>query len=81
MAEVPPTKQPRQPNNQPQGGGQKGYGKRPLWQWIVIYLVIGIILYGLFYFFVLADNGSNGNGNGNGDATNNQTEEADGLFY
>jgi len=28
----------------------KGYGKRPLWQWVVIYLVIAIIVYGIIYF-------------------------------
>ncbi len=33
------------------------YGKRPLWQWVVIYLVIGGILYGLIYYFVLAKRG------------------------
>lgn len=40
---------------------QKGYGgyggKRPLWQWIIIYLVIGAILYGLIYYFVFAKGG------------------------
>ncbi|MCL5784876.1 MAG: hypothetical protein M1142_06015 [Patescibacteria group bacterium] len=30
------------------------YGKRPLWQWIVIYLIIGAIIYGLIYFLILA---------------------------
>jgi flagellar basal body-associated protein FliL len=34
-----------------------GYGKRPLWQWIVIYLVIGAIVYGLIYYFVFAKKG------------------------
>lgn len=29
------------------------YGKKPLWQWVLIYGVIGVILYGLFYYFVL----------------------------
>ena len=30
----------------------KGYGKRPLWQWLLIYVVIGGILYaGAYYFF------------------------------
>lgn len=33
------------------------YGKRPLWQWILIYVVIGAILYGLIYYFVLAKRG------------------------
>ncbi|MBI2011272.1 hypothetical protein HYS91_00750 [Candidatus Daviesbacteria bacterium] len=34
-----------------------GYGKRPLWQWIVIYLVIGAIVYGLVYYFILSKPG------------------------
>lgn len=31
----------------------RGYG-RPLWQWIVIYAVIGLIIYGLIYYFIFA---------------------------
>lgn len=34
-----------------------GYGKRPLWQWVVIYLIIGGIVYGLVYYFVFARKG------------------------
>lgn len=34
-----------------------GYGKRPLWQWIAIYVVIGAIIYGLVYYFVIAKKG------------------------
>ena len=34
------------------------YGKRPLWQWILIYAVIGGIVYGLIYYFVLAKKGN-----------------------
>lgn len=30
----------------------KSYGKRPLWQWIALYLVIGGIVYGTIYFLV-----------------------------
>lgn len=33
--------------------GQKAYGKRPLWQWILIYLIIAAIVYGLVYYFFL----------------------------
>lgn len=33
-----------------------GYGKRPLWQWILIYVVVGAIIYGLIYYFVIAKN-------------------------
>jgi len=29
---------------------KKYYGKRPLWQWVVIYLIIGGIVYGLLYY-------------------------------
>jgi plastocyanin len=43
-----------------------GYGKRPLWQWVLLYIVIGGIIYGLIYYFVFAKKGggynySNGN--------------------
>lgn len=34
-----------------------GYGKRPLWQWILIYLVVGGIVYGIIYYFVWGKNG------------------------
>ncbi len=34
-----------------------GYGKRPLWQWILLYLVIGGLIYGLVYFFILSKPG------------------------
>lgn len=34
-----------------------GYGKRPLWQWILIYLVIGAVVYGVIYYFILASRG------------------------
>lgn len=33
------------------------YGKRPLWQWIALYLVIAVILYGAFYYLFLAKKG------------------------
>jgi plastocyanin len=34
-----------------------GYRKRPLWQWILIYVVIAAVVYGLIYYFVLAKKG------------------------
>lgn len=46
-----------------------GYGKRPLWQWIVIYLVIGGVIYFLVYYFVLAKNGVNYGTSTSGSAT------------
>ena len=37
-----------------------GYNKRPLWQWIVIYLIFGVIIYGaVYYFFLNKNNGYN----------------------
>lgn len=35
------------------------YNKRPLWQWILLYLIVGIIVYGLVYYFVLAKKENN----------------------
>ncbi len=43
----------------------EGYGKRPVWQWIVFYLAIAAVAYGLVYYFLLmprssiASSGSN----------------------
>lgn len=33
--------------------GQGYGGKRPLWQWILIYLIIGVIVYGVIYLLFL----------------------------
>lgn len=33
---------------------QKGYGKRPLWQWILGYVIAGGIVYFLVYYFGFA---------------------------
>lgn len=32
---------------------KSGYGKRPVWQWIVLYLVIAVILYSAVYYLFL----------------------------
>jgi len=40
-----------------------GYGKRPLWQWIVIYLIFAVIIYGGIYYFFLAKKGGYTNTN------------------
>ncbi|MDO8577501.1 MAG: hypothetical protein Q7R55_01380 [Candidatus Wildermuthbacteria bacterium] len=34
-----------------------GYGKRPLWQWILLYVVVGAVVYGAIYYFVFAKKG------------------------
>ena len=33
-----------------QPAAKKGYGKRPLWQWVLIYLIVGGVLYAAIYF-------------------------------
>lgn len=35
----------------------QGYGKRPLWQWVLIYLVIGGVIYAGIYFFISGKKG------------------------
>ena len=35
---------------------KNGYGKRPLWQWVVIYAVIGLVVYGAIYYLILRGN-------------------------
>ncbi|OPZ23518.1 MAG: hypothetical protein BWZ03_00480 [bacterium ADurb.BinA186] len=37
----------------PEDSQEKGYGKTPLWQWVVIYLIAAAIIYGLIYYFFL----------------------------
>ncbi|MBP9716433.1 MAG: hypothetical protein KBD51_00665 [Candidatus Levybacteria bacterium] len=37
---------------------RKTYGKRPVWQWIVFYLIIGSIIYGLLYFSGIINSGN-----------------------
>ena len=34
-------------------GYGKGYGKRPLWQWIALYVVVGGIFYYLAYVLLI----------------------------
>ncbi|MBI4090191.1 MAG: hypothetical protein HY421_02195 [Candidatus Kerfeldbacteria bacterium] len=48
-----------------------GYGKRPLWQWIVIYLIIGAVVYGAIYYFAIAKKGGYG-----ADSTNTNTSRS-----
>ncbi|MBI4004943.1 cupredoxin domain-containing protein [Candidatus Roizmanbacteria bacterium] len=37
--------------------GSAGYGKKPLWQWVIIYVIIGTILYGAVYYFFFSKKG------------------------
>ncbi len=38
---------------------RKTYGKRPVWQWLVFYLAVGFIIYGLLYFSGVINFGKN----------------------
>lgn len=49
---------------QPQKAQKGGYGKRPLWQWVVLYVIVGAIVYGLIYYIIIAMNNNGGSGNG-----------------
>jgi hypothetical protein len=40
------------------------YGKRPVWQWVLIYVVIAIVVYALIYFLFIHKSGSSGTGGG-----------------
>lgn len=38
--------------------GKGGYGGgRPWWQWVIIYLIIGGVIYAAIYYFILAPKG------------------------
>ena len=34
------------------------YGKRPLWQWVLLYVIVGLIVYGIIYYLVLGKKNS-----------------------
>lgn len=53
------TTPPPSPTPAPAAGGEpakKGYGKRPMWQWIVLYLVIAVVVYFVVYLLFFKDN-------------------------
>jgi hypothetical protein len=54
--------QPTQPEKQPQQPAKR-YGKRPVWQWVVIYVIIAIIVYGLIYLLFIHKSGSTSGSN------------------
>jgi hypothetical protein len=49
-------------DSQPSQKPTNGYGKRPVWQWILIYVVIAIVVYGLIYLLFIHDSGSSTGG-------------------
>ena len=38
----------------------KGYGKRPMWQWVLIYVVVAVVVYAAIYFLFIHKSGSSG---------------------
>jgi flagellar basal body-associated protein FliL len=42
------------------------YGKRPIWQWVLLYIVVAIVVYGLVYYFFMNKNDSSDNGKDSG---------------
>ena len=42
--------EPETPQQEP-----KGYGKRPTWQWVLIYLIIAAVVYGVIYYIFMRD--------------------------
>lgn len=38
----------------------KAYSKRPMWQWVVIYIVVAVIVYGLIYYLFIHKSGGVG---------------------
>jgi len=45
----------------PTPGKAKGYGKRPMWQWAVIYLVAAIVVYFLIWLIFIRKSGGSTN--------------------
>lgn len=41
----------------PESEYKGSYGKKPLWFWILLYVVIGLLVYGAVYYFFLSKNG------------------------
>lgn len=50
------------------------YGKRPLWQWIALYVIIGIIVYGLIYYVAFPNKNGNNYNPTSGVNTNTSTQ-------
>lgn len=49
-------------DSQPPEKPAKRYGKRPVWQWAVLYVVVAVIVYGLIYLLFIHKSGSTSGG-------------------
>jgi flagellar basal body-associated protein FliL len=53
--------------NTPAQKDQKStYGKRPIWQWVLIYVIVAAVVYGAFYYFFMNNKKDDGNGKDSG---------------
>jgi hypothetical protein len=41
---------------------KKGYGKRPMWQWVLLYVIIAVIVYGAVYLIFFHHSGGTSGG-------------------
>jgi hypothetical protein len=46
-----------EPENSQSPQKSNGYGKRPVWQWVLIYLVVAVVVYGLIYLLFIHKSG------------------------
>ncbi len=51
-------------NVEPQNKSTKGYGKHSVWFWVIIYVIIAIILYGLIYLIFIHKGNTTGTSSG-----------------
>ena len=45
---------------------KKGYSKLKPWQWVVIYIVVAVIVYGLIYLLFIHKGGTTASGSSSG---------------
>ncbi|HSX17919.1 MAG TPA: hypothetical protein VLE51_01005 [Candidatus Saccharimonadales bacterium] len=42
----------------------KSYGKRPMRQWVVIYVIVAVVVYAIIYFAFIHKSGTSGTSSG-----------------
>ena len=57
--QIPQPPQPSQAPKQPQKPLSR-HGKRAVWQWVVLYAIVGAVVYGLAYYFFIRGSGGVG---------------------
>jgi len=54
----------------------KNYGRAPLWQWLVLYVIVGAAVYGAIYYFMSYSQGGAEKINNFDSATNSTPDSA-----